>query len=48
MPSYTFLQLEGEANECIIVDGGDPSKATSTVAFKGGAAQKAVRLRNVS
>lgn len=47
-PSSTFLQLEGEANEGIIVEGGDLSKVTSTVAYKNGATEKSVKLRNVS
>jgi hypothetical protein len=40
-----FLQLEGAANEGITVEGGDLSKASSPVAFKNGAAKKAVKLR---
>lgn len=47
-PSSTFLQLEGEANDGIIVEGGDLSKAASVVAFKSGATEKSVKLRNVS
>jgi hypothetical protein len=47
-PSSTFLQLEGEANDGIIVEGGDLSKAKSAVAFKNGATGKSVKLRNVS
>jgi hypothetical protein len=47
-PSSTFLQLEGEANGGIIVEGGDLSKAASVVAFKSGATDKSVKLRNVS
>ena len=47
-PSSTFLQLEGEANEGIIVEGGDLSRATSVVAYKAGANEKSVKLRNVS
>ena len=47
-PSSTFLQLEGEANEGIIVEGGDLSKASSAVAFKSGATEQAVKLRNVT
>lgn len=45
-PSSTFLQLEGEENEGIIVEGGDLSKASSKVAFKNGASEKSVMLRN--
>jgi hypothetical protein len=47
-PSSTFLQLEGEANEGIIVEGGDLSRAASAVAFKFGATESAVKLRNVT
>lgn len=47
-PSSTFLQLEGEANDGIIVEGGDLSRAASTVVFKDGATEKSVRLRNFS
>ncbi len=47
-PSSAFLQLEGEANEGIIVEGGDLSRAASAVAFKNGATEKSVKLRNVS
>ena len=43
--SATFLQLEGAGNEGIILDGGDLSKATSALAFKDGATEKAVKLR---
>jgi polygalacturonase len=47
-PSSTFLQLEGEGNEGIIVEGGDLSKASSPVTFKNGASEKSVQLRNVT
>ncbi len=47
-PSSTFLQIEGEDNEGVIVDGGDLSKSASPVGFKAGASEKAVRLRNLS
>jgi hypothetical protein len=47
-PSPVFLQLEGSANERIIVEGGDLSRASSPVAFKSGATENAVRLRNVT
>ncbi|MDE3149747.1 MAG: right-handed parallel beta-helix repeat-containing protein [Acidobacteriota bacterium] len=47
-PSAPFLQLEGENNEGIIVDGGDLSRAASAVVFKNGATEKSVELRNVS
>jgi hypothetical protein len=46
-PSSPFLQLEGEANEGIIVEGGDLSKAASPVVFKNGASEGQVKLRNV-
>jgi hypothetical protein len=46
-PSSVFLQLEGSGNEGIIVEGGDLSKAAEPVAFKNGATDKAVKLRNV-
>ena len=47
-PSAPFLQVEGENNEGIIVDGGDLSRAASAVVFKSGATEKSVKLRNVS
>jgi hypothetical protein len=47
-PCSTFLQLEGEGNEGIIVEGGDLSKASSPVAFKNGASESSVKLRNVT
>ena len=46
--SSTFLQLEGQGNENIIVDGGDLSKAARPLAFKNGASENSVRLRNVT
>lgn len=46
-PSSTFLQLEGEGSEGVILEGGDLSKASSPVAFKDGATGKSVKLRNV-
>jgi hypothetical protein len=46
-PSSAFLQLEGEANKGIIVEGGDLSNATSAVIFKNGASEKSINLRNV-
>jgi hypothetical protein len=46
-PSSVFLQLEGSGNEGIIVEGGDLSKAAEPFAFKNGATDKAVKLRNV-
>ncbi len=47
-PSPAFLQLEGAANDGIIIDGGDLSKASTPVAFKSGATEKAVKMRNIS
>ena len=47
-PAGPFLQLEGEGNDGIIVEGGDLSKSASPVAFKNGAAEKSVKLRNVT
>ena len=47
-PSSPFLQLEGDSNEGIIIEGGDLSKAASAVAFKNGASEAQVKLRNVS
>ena len=44
-PSPAFLQLEGSANENILIDGGDLSKAASPLTFKDGATEGAVRLR---
>ena len=46
-PASTFLQIEGANNEGIIVEGGDLSKASSVVAFKSGASEMAVKLRNL-
>ncbi len=46
--SSTFLQLEGDSNDGIIVEGGDLSKAASAVAYKSGATEKAVKLRSIS
>ena len=42
-----FLQLEGANNDGIIVEGGDLSKAASTVTFQNGATEKAVKMRKV-
>jgi len=43
--SSAFLQLEGDGNEGIIVDGGDLSRSSRPLAFKNGAEEKAVKLR---
>ena len=40
-----FLQVEGANSGAITVDGGDLSKASSPVALRAGASQKAVKLR---
>lgn len=40
-----FLQLEGEGNSNVIVDGGDLTKAASPVALKAGAKKAAVKVR---
>jgi len=47
-PSSAFLQVEGQGNEGIIVEGGDLSRAASPVTFKHGATEGSVKLRNVS
>jgi polygalacturonase len=44
-PAAAFLQVEGEKNASITVDGGDLSKATVPLAFRDGATDKAVRVR---
>lgn len=44
-PSSPFLQLEGTANENIILDGGDLSRAAKTVAYRNGANPKAIKVR---
>jgi len=41
----TFLQVEGANSGAITIDGGDLSKASSALAFKAGASQRAVKLR---
>jgi polygalacturonase len=43
-PAAVFLSVEGLCHG-IIVDGGDTAKAAKTVAFEGGAAQDAVKVR---
>jgi Glycosyl hydrolases family 28 len=47
-PSPAFLQVEGEGNEGIIVEGGDLSKAAAITAFKNGANENSVKVRNLS
>ncbi len=44
-PAAAFLQLEGEKNSGITVDGGDLARASQPVALKNGATEKAVKLR---
>ena len=44
-PAAAFLQLEGDANRNITLDGGDLSKAAEPVLYRGGATKFAVRLR---
>jgi hypothetical protein len=44
-PASIFLQVEGAANEGIVMDGGDISKAATPLAFKNGASEKSVKLR---
>jgi polygalacturonase len=44
-PAATFLQLEGDANDAIVIDGGDVSKASKPLAFARGATDRAIRLR---
>lgn len=45
-PAAVFLQLEGDANANIIVDGGDLTKAASPVTLKAGATRAAVKVRS--
>jgi hypothetical protein len=42
----TFLQVEGAANECIVLDGGEFSKAQTPLALKDKATSSAVRIRS--
>ncbi len=44
-PAQVFLQVEGAANENIVLDGGDISKASTPLAFKNGALEKSVKRR---
>jgi polygalacturonase len=46
-PSPAFLQLEGEKNANILLEGGDLSRASSPVAYKNGASDRAVKLRGI-
>ena len=43
--SPAFLQLEGEKNANVVLEGGDLSRAASQVAYKNGASEQAVKLR---
>ena len=45
-PAAVFLQLEGTGNTDIKIDGGDLTKAAKVLAYKNGATEKAVRLRD--
>jgi hypothetical protein len=45
-PAAAFLQLEGDKNTGIIVDGGDLSKATAPLAYRDGATDRSVKLRD--
>lgn len=44
-PSPVFLQIEGAESRGITIDGGDLSKAAKPLAFKSGATESAVNLR---
>ena len=44
-PAAVFLQVDGDANENIKIDGGDLSKAVMPLAFKNGANSNSVKLR---
>ena len=44
-PAAAFLQVEGEGNGGITVDGGDLSKAGEAMVLKAGAKRDAVRVR---
>jgi hypothetical protein len=44
-PAAVFLQLEGQANDGITVDGGNISKAATPIAYSRGATDKAVKFR---
>jgi hypothetical protein len=46
-PSPAFLQLEGNANANITLEGGDLSRAASPVSYKDGATQECLKLRNI-
>jgi hypothetical protein len=44
-PAAAFLQVEGEGNRGITIDGGDLSKAAETVTVRGGATKALVKVR---
>ncbi len=44
-PAAAFLQLEGESNERITIEGGDLSRASTPVKFSRGAVERAVKVR---
>jgi hypothetical protein len=44
-PALVFLELEGAANDAITIDGGDLSRAATSLVYKNGATEKAVKLR---
>ena len=43
-PSSVFLQVEGDGNEGIIIDGGDLTKAATPLVFKNGAKESNVKM----
>jgi hypothetical protein len=45
-PSAVFLQVEGAGSKNITVDGGDLSKADEPLAFRAGATEDSVKLRD--
>jgi len=44
-PAAAFLQLEGETNERITIDGGDLSRAGAPVKYSRGSNERAVKMR---
>jgi hypothetical protein len=46
-PASTFLRLEGDSNESIVIDGGHLTKAAKPLACAEGTNPKAVTLRGV-
>ena len=45
-PAAVFLQMEGRENEAIKIDGGDFSKASRLLAFKNGATEGAIKVKD--